>query len=102
MSGTVFTAEQIAAGLRDGLKDWQSSGGQLVRRYQTPDWRASLLLVGAIGYLAELRWHHPDLVVSFSSVEVRLSSHDAGGITAQDFDLARRIEALSADPVPHC
>ena len=52
------------------------------------------MVVNAIGHLAEAAWHHPELRVTFPAVEVRLDTHDAGGITDRDFELARKIEAL--------
>lgn len=76
------------------LPHWRLEESRLVRRYRTAGWKASLLAAGAVGHLAEAAWHHPDLLVSFGSLEVRLHSHDAGGITARDLALARRIEDL--------
>ncbi len=52
------------------------------------------MVTNAIGHLAEAAWHHPDLEVRFGSVTVRLQTHDAGGITGKDLDLARQIEAV--------
>jgi 4a-hydroxytetrahydrobiopterin dehydratase len=53
-----------------------------------------MMIAGAIAHLAELAWHHPDLIVTYPRVTVRLTTHDAGGISDYDFALARRIEAL--------
>jgi pterin-4a-carbinolamine dehydratase len=50
------------------------------------------MVASAIGHLAEAAWHHPELVVTYSSIEVRLQTHDAGGITEKDFELAAKIE----------
>ena len=50
------------------------------------------MVINAIGHLAEAAWHHPDLAASYASVEVRLSTHSAAGITDKDFALARKIE----------
>ena len=50
------------------------------------------MVVNTIGHLAEAANHHPDLAVSYASVEVRLSTHSAGGITDKDLTLARKIE----------
>ena len=52
------------------------------------------MAAGAVAHLAEAAWHHPELVLNYSSLEVRLNTHSAGGITDKDFELARRIEAL--------
>ncbi|HXF95864.1 MAG TPA: 4a-hydroxytetrahydrobiopterin dehydratase [Gemmatimonadales bacterium] len=66
--------------------------GALARTYKTDGWRATLLLVNAIAYLAEAADHHPDLEAHWGSVVVRISTHSAGGVTPTDFELARQIE----------
>jgi pterin-4a-carbinolamine dehydratase len=53
------------------------------------------MFLNAVGYLAEQADHHPDLAASYASLEVRLMTHSAGGVTDKDFDLAIRIEALA-------
>ena len=55
------------------------------------------MVVNAIGHLAELAWHHPDLVISYAFVEVKLMNHAKKGVTQLDFDLGkknRRIYSL--------
>lgn len=74
------------------LQKWRLDGGQLVRSYKTGDWRRTNLLAGAIAFLAESAYHHPDLELGFTTLVVHLSSHDAGGITERDLQLAQRIE----------
>jgi 4a-hydroxytetrahydrobiopterin dehydratase len=91
-SARVLTDEEIAARLAAGLPHWSVADGHLCRRYRTAGWRATLMVANAIGHLAEAAWHHPDLVLSYARVEVRLTTHDAGGITEKDFALAARIE----------
>ncbi|KAI94019.1 pterin-4-alpha-carbinolamine dehydratase [Rhodomicrobium udaipurense JA643] len=89
-----YDDQKIAARLQAELPNWTYAHGYLRRTYKTKNWKATMMLVNAIGYLAETAWHHPDLLVSFSSVELRLMSHDAGGITDKDFELAAKIQAL--------
>lgn len=88
----VIGSRRVRARLAAELPQWRFEGGQIERVYRTSGWRSSLLAVGAIGHLAEAAWHHPDLVVSFRTVTVRLMTHDANGITARDFALAKKIE----------
>ena len=64
----------------------------LTKKYETNGWPFTMLVVGAIAFLAESADHHPDLVVTWPSVTVKLSSHDAGGLTDRDFSLARKID----------
>ena len=56
--------------------------------------------VGAVAYLAESANHHPDVAISWNKVTLTLSTHSAGGLTADDFALARQISALSKGPPP--
>src|SRR3954468_22118894 len=74
------------------LPGWYFEDGMIRRVYKTDGWPTTLMLVNAIGYMAEAADHHPDLSVSWGRVTVKLSTHSAGGITDKDFDLARRIE----------
>lgn len=74
------------------LPHWQFDGGWIRRRYRTTGWKSTLLVINAVGHLAEVAWHHPDIKASYDSVEVRLKNHAAKGITDKDFDLARKIE----------
>lgn len=75
-----------------GTDGWSADGGWLRRRYETDGWPTTLMLVNAIGFLAEAADHHPDLKVSWGAVEVGLQTHTAGGITQKDVELAKRIE----------
>lgn len=84
--------EQIQTRLSEELPDWYYEGGWIRRYYKTDGWPTTLMLVNTIGYLAEAAYHHPDLVVSWAKVWVKLQTHSAGGITGKDFELARRIE----------
>jgi 4a-hydroxytetrahydrobiopterin dehydratase len=74
------------------LPGWSVEAGWLRRTYKTDGWPTTLMLVNAIGYVAEAADHHPDLAVKWGSVAVGLQTHTAGGITAKDVELARVIE----------
>ena len=88
-----YDESQIADRLRD-LEGWSYVGGVITRVYKTKGFPMTLMLVNAIGYLAESADHHPDMLVKWGSVTVSLSTHSAGGITDKDFALARRIQGL--------
>jgi 4a-hydroxytetrahydrobiopterin dehydratase len=88
-----YNESQIADHLRS-LAGWSYEGGVIQKVYKTDGFPATLMLVNAIGYLAEAADHHPDMLVKWGSVAVALSTHSAGGITDKDFALARRIEEL--------
>ena len=86
-----LTATEVATHLTD-LPGWAVTDGMLTRKYDTNGWPFTMLVVGAIAFLAESADHHPDLIVTWPSVTVKLSTHDAGGLTHRDFDLARKID----------
>ena len=90
----VYSEAEIPAKLAEhGLAGWYLEDGWLRRKYTTDGWPTTLLLVNAVGYLAEAAWHHPDLAVTWGKVWVKLKTHSAGGITDKDFALAKQIEA---------
>lgn len=78
--------------LSDSLPRWTHAAGHLERRYRTHGWKSTLMVVNAIGHLAEAAWHHPELSVAYDNVTVRLMTHSAQGITDKDVELARKIE----------
>ena len=86
-----LTATEAAMRLTD-LPGWSIAGGMLTKSYETNGWPYTMLVVGAIAFLAESADHHPDLFVTWPKVTVQLTTHDAGGLTARDFDLARQID----------
>jgi 4a-hydroxytetrahydrobiopterin dehydratase len=88
---TTYTDAQIAERLA-GLPGWYLEDGWIRRVYKTDGWPTTLMLVNAIGYVAEAAYHHPDLSVTWARITVKLMTHSAGGITDKDFELARRIE----------
>jgi len=71
--------------------------GSIQARFRTGDFRTGLALVDRIGAVAEERNHHPDLDLRYGYVDVRLVSHDAGGITGRDIDLARTVTEIAAE-----
>lgn len=87
----VHSAAAVAERLK-ALPRWRAENGWLVREYDTDGWPSTMLVVGAIAFVAEAANHHPDLTVSWPRVVVRLQTHSAGGITDKDLELAARIE----------
>lgn len=88
-----YSEAEINEHLRIELPQWYFEGGWIRRKYKTSGWKATLMVVNTIGHLAEAAFHHPDLTVSYAFVIVKLMTHSAHGITDQDFELAKKIEA---------
>ena len=76
------------------VPDWQLEKGELVRTYLFKDFRGSLKFVNEVGELAEQAGHHPDIDIRYNKVRLALVTHDAGGITEKDFDLAAKADKL--------
>ena len=89
-----LSTDEVASRL-GALPGWslRRGGGAIERTYQLPSFRASLAFVAYVGELAEAKNHHPDIDVRYSKVTLALSTHDAGGITAKDFELAHMVDA---------
>jgi 4a-hydroxytetrahydrobiopterin dehydratase len=85
----------IVAALR-GVPGWERAGAEIRRRYRFADFRQALAFVNRVGVLAESAGHHPDIDIRYDTVILALTTHDAGGLSAKDFDLARAIDALPA------
>lgn len=88
-----LSTHEIDSRLRK-LPDWKLDEGKLVRTFEFADFRESLAFVNAVGDMAEEAGHHPDIDIRYNKVHLELVSHDAGGITARDFDLAEEINGL--------
>lgn len=83
------------------LAGWARRADALVKTYQSRTFGQSIEFVNAVAELAESADHHPDIDIRYTKVTCSLSTHDAGGITQKDLDLAAKIEALwSGDEAP--
>jgi 4a-hydroxytetrahydrobiopterin dehydratase len=72
---------------------WERAGAEIRRTYRFVDFREALAFVNRVGALAERAGHHPDIDIRYNAVTLALTTHDAGGLTAKDFELARSIDA---------
>ena len=73
------------------LAGWERRGDEIRRTFSFASFRESLAFVNHVGELAEAADHHPDIDIRYSKVTLALSTHDAGGLTAKDFELAAKI-----------
>jgi len=89
----LLTDPQITAELPT-VPAWTRDGGSITTVTTRADFRDALLYLGAVAYLAEKANHHPDIAIAWNKVTLTLSTHSAGGLTPNDFALARRISSL--------
>ena len=75
------------------LPGWQRAGRAIARTYRFDDFRGALAFVNRVGELAERQQHHPDIDIRYNEVTLRVWTHDAGGLTERDFQLAAGIDA---------
>ena len=94
VSMSLLTETQISEELAT-VPRWTRDGASITTVTERADFRDALLYLGAVAYLAETANHHPDITINWNKVTLTLSTHSAGGLTANDFALARQISALS-------
>ena len=73
---------------------WTITGGKLEREWTFPDFVTAMQFVNRVAALAEATGHHPDIDIRYSRVRLALISHDAGGITERDADMAKRMATV--------
>jgi 4a-hydroxytetrahydrobiopterin dehydratase len=89
----LLTEDEIASRL-GAVPGWTRQGSNITTTITRDDFRGAMLLTGAVAYLADQANHHPDILIQWNKVTLTLSTHSAGGLTAADFDLAAKINAL--------
>jgi 4a-hydroxytetrahydrobiopterin dehydratase len=90
----LLSDDEIASRLVDS--GWQREGDEIVRELKFEDFAAAMAFVNRVAQAAEEANHHPDILVhGWNKVRLSLTNHAAGGLTAADFELASKIDALS-------
>jgi 4a-hydroxytetrahydrobiopterin dehydratase len=78
-----------------GQDGWERDGDAIAKRFKLDDFKGSVDFVNRLTPEAEDMNHHPDLAISWNEVTVTVTTHSEGGLTANDFELARRIDAVA-------
>jgi 4a-hydroxytetrahydrobiopterin dehydratase len=79
--------------IADRLPDsWEREDDEIVRTYEFDDYLTGVSFATDLAAIADEEFHHPELIIGFRTVEVRLTSHEAGGITDDDIRLAKRFD----------
>lgn len=76
---------------------WHGDNAHLVTTLIPGDFKNGLILINAVGYLAEKHHHHPTMTLGYNQLEIRLITHDAGRLTTKDYRLAAAIDGLLAE-----
>lgn len=91
MERKLLSPEEVTAALA-GLDGWCAEDGSLKRRFEFANFAEALAQVNRIGAIAEELDHHPDITFGWGYAEVLTTTHDRGGITPFDIELAARID----------
>lgn len=77
------------------LRGWSVYEGKLVKTYQFASYAEGLVFASAVGHIAERLNHHPDLLIGYRKVTIAVMTHDVGGLSPYDVELARRIDGVA-------
>lgn len=89
-----MTQDEIQQALSE-LEGWEQDGDAIARTYRFDGFTEAIAFIDRLAPQAEAADHHPEIRNVYATVEIRLTTHDAGGITQKDVDLARRIDAVA-------
>lgn len=89
----LLAENEILSGLK-GLQGWSRSGNEIRKTRELVDFVHAMGFVNSVALLAEKANHHPDIDIRWNKVTLALSTHSAGGLTANDFNLAKAIDGL--------
>lgn len=78
-----------------GLEGWERSGEAIEKSFKRGDFVGAVEFISSLVEPAEAMNHHPDVAISWETVTVTISTHSEGGLTAADFELAAKIDALA-------
>jgi Pterin-4a-carbinolamine dehydratase len=84
----LLSDDEIDAQLPDG---WSRDGDEIVKTYEFDDYMRGVNFAQLVGEIAEAQFHHPEIVIHYKEIEVRFTSHEEGGITDQDIEMAELV-----------
>jgi len=77
------------------LGDWGSDGSAISRRFEFKNFKTALAFVNKVGEIAEAQKHHPDIELGWGYANILFTTHDAKGLTDNDFKLAELVDKIS-------
>jgi 4a-hydroxytetrahydrobiopterin dehydratase len=89
----VLPTEEVQRRLKE-LPGWKLVGDEIVRQAEFPDFKAAMNFVNRAAQKAEAAGHHPDIDIRYNKVRLALVSHDAGGLTERDFEMAAALDTV--------
>ena len=95
-----LTDEAIRTEIETRLPGWRFDHGALRKRFAFRGFTAAMAFIDRMAEVAKASRHHPDFCCHYDTVDVVVTTHSAGGVTAADLSLARAIEAVADAPPP--
>ncbi len=100
---TIIPAPALGSGMADVLSDeevdeqlpegWERDGDEIVRVFEFDDYMKGVNFAQLTGEIAEAQNHHPEMTIRYKELEIRFTTHDAGGITGNDIEMAEILNA---------
>lgn len=87
-------SESVAKNKLVALDNWLFVNDALEKKYIFKDFKTALAFLNSVGLIAEKLHHHPEIHNLYNKVQLRLNTHDVGGVTEKDFELATAIDAI--------
>jgi 4a-hydroxytetrahydrobiopterin dehydratase len=97
MAIQALSSQEINTSL-ERVPGWAREGSEIVRTFTFPKFENSIQFVNQVAVEAERADHHPDILVQYNKVTLRLSTHDAGGLSERDFVFAGVADRLAGRP----
>ncbi len=76
------------------VPDWKIESGELTRTYTFKNFLSAMDFVNSVAQIAEKGGHHPDIDIRYNKVRLALVTHDAGGLTPKDFEMAAELSKI--------
>ena len=94
METNKLNAQEIAVRLGQLEEGWEVQDDFINKEYEFENFTEALAFVNQVAAIAEEADHHPDIFFGYGYAEIAITSHDAGGLTERDFELAAKIDKL--------
>jgi 4a-hydroxytetrahydrobiopterin dehydratase len=89
-----LSSDELELALRT-VAEWRDEAGNIVRTFEFKDFVEAMAFVNRVAEISETDWHHPDIDIRWNKVRLALCTHSEGGLTAKDFELARKFDGLA-------
>ena len=90
----LISEDELSSALKK-LPEWEQEGAAIIRSIEFEDFMEAIDFVNLVAEVAEESHHHPEIDIRFVKVDLRLTSHDVGGVTDLDLEMANRIDNLA-------